>query len=52
MNIVPMLDFVNKINSQEIFAECEIAFQKLAGLPIADKVDLMLIRFEHAASRG
>ena len=41
MNIVPMLDFVNKINSQEILAECEIAFQKLSGLPITDKVDLI-----------
>ena len=34
-------EFINKINSQEILAECEMAFSKLSGLSIDAKVDLI-----------
>lgn len=36
-----ILDFVDSINSQEILAECQIAFSKLSALSLAGKVDLI-----------
>jgi len=36
-----ILDFVDNINSQEILAECEIAFKKLAALSLDGKVELI-----------